>query len=290
MNAEHIMNRTGKVKYGQNFLINTEIAKNIVESCNFSINDNVVEIGSGEGILTELIAGKIKSLTIIEIDSFYISYMKGRLSLNKDLSIEDRKDVNFVNIDALEFDYIDLAKSLNSKVRVISNLPYEISSPIMEKFIKEKEAFSDFTLMFQKEFAKRLLAKPGGSERSALSVIIEANFKVAFLFDVDKLNFNPVPKVDSTVLKLAPVNFINLGSDFKQVVASPFFNYFVHQIFKFRRKMLKNSIYGSFFGIPPDIKEKMFKDCGIDLNDRPQSLSLLQFIRLAKKYKDYLNL
>jgi 16S rRNA (adenine1518-N6/adenine1519-N6)-dimethyltransferase len=275
------MNKTEKVKYGQNFLINTEIAKKIVESCNFSINDNVVEIGSGEGILTELIAGKTKSFTIIEIDSFYISYMKGRLSLNKDLSIEeDRNAINFVNVDALKFDYIDLAKSLNSKLRVISNLPYEISSPIIEKFTKEKDAFSDFTLMFQKEFAKRLLAKPGGSERSALSVIIEANFEVKFLFDVDKFNFSPVPKVDSTVLKLTPVN----------VVLSPFFNYFVHQIFRFRRKMLKNSIYGSFFGIPPDIKEKMFMDCGIDLNNRPQELSLLQFIKLAKKYKDYLNL
>lgn len=277
-----------KVKYGQNFLVNKEIAQKIVDSCNFSAGDNILEIGSGEGILTELIGGKTKSLTILEIDPFYISYLKGKLSIGKNLSKAGINKINFVNIDALKFDFINFAGSLNSKLRVISNLPYEISSPIMEKFIKEKGVFSDLTLMFQKEFAQRISAKENDPQRGALSVIVQANFDTNCLFDVSKTEFNPMPDVDSSVLRLIP----KLSSDCDLIWAQspPFFNYFVHQIFKFRRKMLKNSIYSSFLSIPPDAKEKVFKEAGIDLARRPQTLSVTEFIMVAKSYNDYLGM
>ncbi len=274
--------KSRKVIYGQNFLNNKAVAHNIIDSCNFSINDNVLEIGPGEGILTKLIIGNTKTFTILEIDSFYYNFIKGKFNLNK------FSGINILNEDALKFDYTGLSRSLCSKIRVISNLPYEISSPIMEKFIKEKNAFSDLTLMFQKEFARRLYAKENDSERGALSVIADINFEIIKLLEVDKSDFNPVPKVDSMVLRIIPKH--QADDNYIWAVNSSFFSYFVHQIFKLRRKKLKNSIYASFFGVPPDIKEEIFAEVNIDLNKRPQELTTAEFVKAAKKYDDYLKI
>ncbi|MHB1697718.1 MAG: 16S rRNA (adenine(1518)-N(6)/adenine(1519)-N(6))-dimethyltransferase RsmA [bacterium] len=274
------MNKQSKVIYGQNFLANKEIARNIVDSCNFSAEDNVLEIGPGEGVLTGLILGKTKTFTIIEIDSFYYNLIKGKFNLNK------HSGVNIVNEDALKFDYRGLNSELSSKIRVISNLPYEISSPIIEKFIKKKDIFADLTLMFQKEFAERLSSKENDSGRGALSVIAEINFEIIKLLNVSKSDFNPVPKVDSTVLRLIPK--YHSSEDYIWAANSQFFSYFVHQIFKMRRKKLKNSIYASFFGVPPDVKEKIFSGLNIDLNKRPQELTTDEFIKAGKQYDDYL--
>ncbi|MHB8282497.1 MAG: 16S rRNA (adenine(1518)-N(6)/adenine(1519)-N(6))-dimethyltransferase RsmA [bacterium] len=289
------MDNNKKVKFGQNFLINKEIAKNIVKSCNFTENDNVVEIGPGEGILTDLLADKVKTLTIIEIDPFYLSYVEGKLFLNNNNKLKKNDTAKLINIDALQFNFIELSNTLNSKLRLISNLPYEISSPIMEKFIKEKVAFSDFTLMFQKEFAERLLAKSDESARSAFSVVVEANFEIELLFNVSKENFNPQPKIDSSVIRMTPLDLnkfedLKYSENIKWAATSPYFSYLVHQLFKLRRKKLRNSIYASFQGIPPDIKVKMYEDSNIDLEKRPQSLTLYEFIKIAIKYKDYLGL
>ena len=289
------MDNNKKVKFSQNFLINKEIAKNIVKSCNFTENDNVVEIGPGEGILTDLLADKVKTLTVIEIDPFYLSYVEGKLFLNNNNKLKKNDTVKLINTDALKFNFIELSNTLNSKLRLISNLPYEISSPIMEKFTKEKEAFSDFTLMFQKEFARRLLAKSDESARSAFSVVVEANFEIELLFDIFKENFNPQPKINSSVIRMTPLDFnkfedLKGSENIKWAAKSPYFSYLVHQLFKLRRKKLRNSIYASFQGIPPDIKEKMYEDSNIDLDKRPQSLTLDEFIKIAIKYKDYLGL
>ena len=283
--------KKNKVVFGQNFLTDKEIAKNIIDSCNFSESDDVVEIGPGEGILTELIAGRVKSFTVIEIDSFYYNFIKGKsagFDKIKDGSAvnEDGRFFRIVNEDALKFDYNSLSKTLNSKLRVISNLPYEISSPIIDKFIKYKDVFCDLTLMFQKEFAERLYARENDSQRGALSVIAGLNFDITRLFEVGKANFNPVPKVDSKVLRLIPRYFEN--EDYSWAASSQFFNYFVHQIFKLRRKKLKNSIYASFFGIPPDVKEKIFSGLNIDLNKRPQELTTEELVKTGKSYDLYL--
>ena len=274
------MNKKNKVVFGQNFLTNKDIARDIVDSCNFSAADNVIEIGPGEGVLTGLIAGKVKTFTVIEIDPFYYNLIKGKFEKT------GNPGFNVVNEDALKFDYAALSKNLSSKVRVISNLPYEISGPVIDKFIKEKDAFSDLTLMFQREFAERLYSKENDSARGALSVIAGLNFEIVKLFGVGKSNFNPAPKVDSTVLKLTPKYFGD--ADYLWAADSQFFSYFVHQIFKLRRKKLKNSIYASFFGIPPDVKEKIFADLNVDLNKRPQELTTDEFIKAGKQYDDYL--
>ncbi len=271
--------KKNKVVLGQNFLTNKDIAADIVNSCNFSAADDVVEIGPGEGVLTGLIAGRVKTFTIIEIDPFYYNLTKGKFN-------KINPAPNFVNEDALKFDYAALSKNLSSKIRVISNLPYEISGPVIDKFIKEKDAFSDLTLMFQKEFAERLYSKENDSGRGALSVIAGLNFEIIKLFDVGKSNFNPAPKVDSTVLRLTPRYFED--ADYIWAAGSQFFNYFVHQLFKLRRKKLKNSIYASFFGVPPDVKEKIFSSLNIDLNKRPQELTSDEFIKAGRQYDDYL--
>ncbi len=283
-----LMNKKNKVILGQNFLTNKDIARNIVDSCSFSADDHAVEIGPGEGVLTELIAGNVKTFTIIEIDTFYYNFIKGKLNKFNKTGFNEVgvPAVNIINDDALKFDYAALSKKFSSKLRVISNLPYEISGPIIDKFIKEKDSFSDLTLMFQKEFAERLYSKENDSGRGALSVIAGLNFEITKLFGVGKLNFNPVPKVDSTVLRLIPKYFED--ADFSWASSSQFFNYFVHQIFKLRRKKLRNSIYASFFGIPPDVKEKIFTCLDIDLDKRPQELTSMELVQAGRQYDDYL--
>ncbi len=274
-------------------MTNKDIARNIVDSCNFSAADHVVEIGPGEGVLTELIAGSVKTFTVIEIDPFYYNLIRGKFEIFngerlKSFPKKDGQEINIVNEDALKFDYAALSKRLSSKVRVVSNLPYEISSPIIDKFIKEKNVFSDLTLMFQKEFAERLYSKENDSARGALSVIAGLNFEIVKLFGVGKSNFNPAPRVDSTVLKLTPKYFED--ADYLWAADSQFFSYFVHQIFKLRRKKLKNSIYASFFGIPPDVKERIFveKAC-VDLNKRPQELTTAELVICGREYDKYLS-
>ncbi len=271
-----------KVVYGQNFLVNKDIARDIVELCNFTPDDNVVEIGSGKGALTGFIIGKTKTYTILEIGDFYFNLIKGKFNPNK------FSGINILNEDALKFNYTGLSQTLSSKIRVISNLPYEISSPIIEKFTKEKHVFSDLTLMFQKEFAKRLYAKENDSERGALSVISDINFKIVKLFDVDKSNFSPAPRVDSIVVRITPI--YHTDDDYIWAADSQFFSYFVHQIFKLRRKKLRNSIYASFFSVPPDVKESIFADVNVDLDKRPQELTTIEFIKVARKYDDYLKI
>ncbi len=269
-----------KVIYGQNFLVNRETARSIVDSCNFSAEDDVLEIGPGEGALTKFIAGNTKTFTALEIDSFYYELIKGKFDLNK------YPGVNILNEDALKFNYNALSAGLSSKIRIISNLPYEISGPVIEKFIKEKDAFADLTLMFQKEFAERLYSRENDSGRGALSVIAELNFDIVKILDADKSDFSPAPKVDSTVLRLTPR--YHTDESFAWAAGDPFFGYFVHQIFKLRRKKLRNSIYASFFGVPPDVKEKIFSGLNIDLNKRPQELTVEEFIKAAKQYDGYL--
>lgn len=274
--------KNSRVIYGQNFLVNKKVARNIVDICNFSPNDNVLEIGPGEGVLTEFIAGKTKIFTIIEIDSFYYNLIKGKFNSSK------YSGVNIVNEDALKYNYRGLSSELSSKIRVISNLPYEISSPVISKFISEKEIFADLTLMFQKEFAERLASKENDSGRGALSVIADINFEITKLLNVGKSDFNPAPKVDSTVLRLVPKH--HSDENYIWAADSQFFSYFVHQIFKMRRKKLRNSIYASFFGIPPDVKEKIFSGLNIDLNKRPQELTTSEFVKIGKQYDDYLKI
>ncbi|HEC25364.1 MAG TPA: ribosomal RNA small subunit methyltransferase A [bacterium] len=275
-----------KAVLGQNFLINKKIARNIIDICNFSAEDDVLEIGPGEGILTELIIGNTKTFTMIEIDPFYFNFIKGKFHISDSINNTKHNGINIVNEDALKYDYRGLSFKLSPKIRVVSNLPYEISSPIMDRFIREKEVIADLTLMFQKEFAGRLCAKENDSQRGALSVIMDINFEITKLLDVDKSNFNPAPKVDSTVLRLNPR--YHADKDFIWAANTPFFSHFVHQTFKCRRKKLKNSIYASFFEMPPDIKNKIFTELNIDLNKRPQELTTVEFINAAKGYDDYL--
>ncbi len=268
-----------KAAYGQNFLTNRDVAERIIGYLAPGPEDAVVEIGPGKGILTEMIAGRVKNFTVIEIDPVYHNLVRNKV-----------KNIDSVNQDALKFDYAGLRSRLGSPLKLVSNLPYEISSPIMNVFVSQKSAFSELVLMFQKEFGDRLCAREGDSSRGALSVIAGINFYIQRLFNAPREDFNPVPKVDSTVLRLIPRQDSEMNEDLRWASGSKFFDYFVHQVFKLRRKKLKNSIHGMFMGIPPDVKEKIFvSEAGVDLNKRPQELKTDELIIAGKKYDEYLS-
>ena len=173
-------------KKGQSFLFNKQIAREIVDRAELTLDDSVLEIGGGLGVLSELIAAKTKHLFIIEIDENLVRALRDLL--------KQFKNVTIIHGDAL----IETLPDVN---KVISNLPYSISSEITFRLLRELN-FDEAILMFQREFAHRLFASPCTADYSRLTVGVSYLAEVEELFDVKARNFQPVPAVDSTVVRL----------------------------------------------------------------------------------------
>lgn len=174
------------------FLKNVSVMDRIIEAAELNENDTVFEIGSGDGRLTERIAPKVKKVYAAEKDLFLIDRSKIRLS--------NYKNIEFMNSDVLE---IDFPKETD---RIISNLPYSIASPVTEKIVYflNSHPHSTAVLMYQREFAERILASPGYTDYSMLTVFCTYTCETEKIMDVSKVNFRPIPAVDSTVVKLKP--------------------------------------------------------------------------------------
>ncbi len=203
------------MKYSQHFLIDERVANRQIEYANLNENDVVLEIGAGNGILTKRIA-KIAKVIAIEIDRKFIEKLK------------KIRNVEVIHGDALKIDFNELEFN-----KVISNLPYHISSPITFKLLQKK--FDLGILMYQKEFAERLVAKPGSKEYSRLSVMVYYKADCEILEYVPKKAFYPVPKVDSCIVKIIPI-----GKRFD--VNEKIFEKVVKILFSHRRKKIKNAL------------------------------------------------
>lgn len=194
-----IMNDTGfkfSKSLGQNFLIDEHIVENIVNAMEIQPDDIVIEIGPGIGTITKEAALRCKKVYAIEIDNSLIPI------LNK--TLEENENVEIINSDVLKIDLYELfrEKEINQPVKVIGNLPYYITTPIIMKFLEEKVDMISFTTMIQKEVADRINAKPGKKDYGALSVAVQYYCEVDLVAQVPKTVFMPQPKVDSTVIRL----------------------------------------------------------------------------------------
>ena len=241
-------------RFGQNFLIDTQVIDRIVATIAPKKTDNMLEIGPGKGAITLALLETLNQLHVVEIDHNLVTLLE---SLNQDkLSIHQA--------DILQFNPAQLPTPL----RIIGNLPYNISSPILFHLLVNHDKLVDMTLMLQKEVVERIVANPGNKHYGRLSVMMQAFFEVEFMFIVGADAFQPAPKVDSAVVYMKPLK--------KSLVDNaPLFEKMVKTAFSKRRKTLNNCLKSL-------IKQAQ---TSINLSQRAEQLSVADFIVLTQDYE-----
>jgi len=250
-----------KKKLGQNFLIDPNIGKKIIECSNLGPKDMVLEIGAGRGEVTRLIAGKVKKVYALEIDPLLCKVLKQGLGQIKNIEV--------INRDILRY---KLRKE-SQKFKVLGNIPYYITTPILEFILKNRKKISAAYITVQKEFAKRITASPGRKAYGALSCFVQFYGSAKILFPIKKACFWPPPEVDSCFLELK----LQDTPRFK-IKSEKFFFMLTRAAFNKRRKILKNSLAGL---ISSEKLDGFFRQYNIDRNIRPECLSLADFARLS---------
>ena len=258
------MQLKAKKSLGQNFLTN----KNVIEKITLITKihkKNILEIGPGTGNLTEyILREKPNYLTVIEKDE----------NLCQNLLLKFKDKIKIINNDVLR-ENLEVLSS-NDKFTVFGNLPYNISTEIICKWIldlKENYWFDELILMFQKEVADRIIAKENTSEYGRLTILTNWRLNIKKIFDIGPNSFFPKPKIDSSVLHFTPKNKFQKFNNSKniEIVTRIFFNQ--------RRKMIKNPMK-QLFNNPKEISDKL----DINLNLRPQNLSMLEFYKIICEY------
>lgn len=264
---------TFKKSLGQNFLTDLNILKKIVAAAEVGEEDDVIEIGPGIGALTEQLAKSAHQVMALEIDSRLIPVLSETLS--------PYDNVKIVEQDVLKADLKELiAQNFDGrhKIKLVANLPYYITTPIVMHLLEVDVDFETIVVMMQKEVADRLAAQPGTKDYGSLSVAVQYEMDAKIAFIVPKTVFMPQPKVDSAIIAL------NRKDEKPDVpVDEPFFKKMVKGIFLHRRKSLWNNLQ-RLYGKDPSTREKLehaLKNAEIEKSVRAERLSISQMVRLA---------
>jgi 16S rRNA (adenine1518-N6/adenine1519-N6)-dimethyltransferase len=258
-------------KYGQNFLINTNILEEIISVAEITKDDFVLEIGPGIGTMTQYLCEAAKSVVAVEIDTSLIPI------LNDTLSAYDNVEV--MNADILKVDIERLAREKNNgqPIKVVANLPYYITTPIIMELFEGHVPIDSITIMVQKEVADRMKEGPGSKEYGALSLAVQYYAKPEIVLEVPPSCFMPQPKVGSAVIRLTrhekpPVEVLSEKLLFQVIRAS----------FNQRRKTLANGLnnFGAF-SLPKEEINGCIEALGVPANIRGEALSLSQFAELS---------
>ena len=269
---------TFKKSFGQNFLTDTNILQKIVDTAEIDKNVNVIEIGPGIGALTEFLAESAAEVMAFEIDDRLVPILADTL--------RDFDNVTVVNQDILKVDlaqYIAEFKNPDLPIKVVANLPYYITTPILMHLIESGIPFSEFVVMMQKEVADRISAQPNTKAYGSLSIAVQYYMTAKVAFVVPRTVFVPAPNVDSAILKMVrreqpAVEVQDEKSFFKVTKAS-----FVH-----RRKTLWNNLT-SYFGKSEEVKEKLenaLAKANLVANVRGEALDLVAFARLSDALRE----
>lgn len=263
--------KTGKIlirakKYlGQNFLIDENIACKIVDAANLKSNDVVIEIGPGQGALTKYIVGEVKKIYAVEIDKRVVEVLRESFS---------QKNLIIVNEDFLKLDISEIFQKERRKLKVIGNIPYNITSQILFKAIENRSYIEDCLFMVQREVAQRIVADKSSKGYGILSVIMRFYGDTEILFKVSPGCFFPKPKVTSAVVK------VRFFPNLRYNVDESIFREIVRTAFAKRRKTLHNNLkYLSFYD---EISTKLEKFELFSLNRRAEELSIEQFVELTR--------
>ena len=253
---------------GQNFLANPGTAKMIVDKIGLSKDARVLEIGPGLGALTIPIARAAFHVTAVETDGRLIPL------LQQELDNANAKNVTIIHRNFLKFDMDEL--TTDKKWVVIGNLPYNISSQILFKLVEERRCIETAVLMFQKELAKRIVAKPGGRDYSRLSAVVQYAAGVSQITQIGPASFFPKPDVDSTILKFT---FFEPG-EISLEQETLLFNV-IKAAFSKRRKSLKNAMAGGEFEFEKQFIVQALEIAGIDSKRRAETITVEEFKSLA---------
>ncbi|HOX09358.1 MAG TPA: 16S rRNA (adenine(1518)-N(6)/adenine(1519)-N(6))-dimethyltransferase RsmA [Candidatus Omnitrophota bacterium] len=260
---------TPKKFLGQNFLVDSDVVEDIMTVCRFTNIDWVMEIGAGLGALTNRLARDVKRVLAIEKDRSVC------LALND--IMKGFSNVRIVCDDFLEMDLESALVEAPFKVKAIGNLPYYITTPIIERLIENRNNFESVFIMVQKEVADRICAKPGGKDYGSLSVYAQFYTKPSILLDINRHSFYPKPEVDSTFLELSL-----LAKPSVQVKDQSKFFAVVKAGFGQRRKTLLNSLLsGGEITLDKPGLAALLESIGIDPGIRAERLTLQQFATIA---------
>jgi 16S rRNA (adenine1518-N6/adenine1519-N6)-dimethyltransferase len=262
-----------KKQLGQHFLENPAVSEMIADRCRVMPEDVVLEIGAGLGALTIPAARIAKKVYAVEKDRQIISLLKAELITNNLLNVV------IIENDILRVSIEKIAEKANRKILVLGNLPYNISSQVLIKLIKARNAVSRAILMFQKELAQRITAQPGCKEYGRLTVMLNYCAGIKKVADVKASQFFPRPKVDSEVLEITFKDRPKYSDD------EEFLCRVIKAAFGQRRKNLKNALAGSEFHISNETSKKALENAGIDPTRRAETLSVEEFVRLSNMLK-----
>jgi len=243
-------------RFGQNFLIDSGIINAIVSAIDPQRGDTVVEIGPGLGAITEPLLARLDHLHVVEIDRDLIARLKKQYSPTR-MTIHEG--------DALAFDFA----SIGTGLRLVGNLPYNISTPLLFHLADYVGIVRDMHFMLQKEVVERMVALPGESDFSRISVMLQYRFHLEWLIDVPPESFEPPPKVQSAVVRLIPKDASELNARSQDKLSQV-----VQIAFSQRRKMLRNTLKGT-------LSDAGFAELGIDPTCRAEDLMVADYVRIA---------
>lgn len=253
--------RRARKRFGQHFLRDIHAIEQIVTAIRPKPNDHFVEIGPGDGALTAALLPHLAVLDAIEIDRDLAADLRRRFSGEERLRIH--------SADVLKFELASLGASQDGLLRIVGNLPYNISSPILFKLLAESSLIADIHVLLQREVVERAAAQPGGSAYGRLSVMLQLACEVEHLFDVPADAFEPPPKVTSALLRLRM-----RSQSAVRIVDRELFAVVVREAFSRRRKTIRNALRRHF-------EPGQIEAIGIDPQARPETLALAEFAALS---------
>ena len=243
-------------RFGQNFLIDSGIISSIISAIDPKRDETVVEIGPGLGAITEPLMARVDHLHVVEIDRDLIARLKKQHTPER-MTIHEG--------DALAFDFASIGKDL----RLVGNLPYNISTPLLFHLAEYVDIVRDMHFMLQKEVVERMVAEPGDADFGRMSVMLQYRFYLEWLIDVPPESFDPAPKVDSAVVRLIPKPQSELNAKSQEKLSQV-----VLTAFSQRRKMLRNTMKSL-------LNEAAFVELGINPTLRAEDVSVADYVRIA---------
>ncbi len=256
---------------GQNFLVDASLAARLVALAGVEPDDRVIEIGTGLGVLTRALANRAQRVVTIEIDAGVVRALRAEAALPE--------SVELVHADALDFDLAACIRGLGGPVRLVANLPYSVSAPLLRRCLDLREQLTGWSVMLQSEVAARLLARPGSRDYGSLAVLHALTVTFSKAMELSPNCFFPVPKVSSTFVRIAPLDapLVEAGElrDVERVVRAAFAK---------RRKTLVNSLRAGALG-PQRSREELeaaLARCAIEPRARAERLEPAQLLALAR--------
>lgn len=253
------MKHQAKKRFGQNFLVDTSVIHDLLEAIHPQQQDLLVEIGPGLGALTKPLLTRLNHLHVVEIDRDIIDWMRQTYPMQK---------ITIHEMDVLKFDFNRLCQADN-KLRIVGNLPYNISSPILFHLVPQLEHIQDMHFMLQKEVVERMVAKPSTADYGRLSVMLQYHLQMEHLLTVPGAAFDPPPKVESAFVRCIPYQQPpHIANDIQR------FTNIVTAGFSQRRKTIRNTLK-SF------LSDADFKSLDLDAQLRAENLSVAQFVQIS---------